>query len=489
MQKLSMSLALLASLCCTSVVQAQAPRRDTLNAYEDGRLPDMFLLTRNPASLWQSNRPNYTRVAAGWEHTGGKLRRPMAAAAANNFGVEAAGYAKANGWTYQGAVAYNKQLEQDVAWSGVYDPYEGNPFLWTDSSSGEWERDHLRVSATVNTPAFGRRWHAGLNVAYHVGSGARKSDPKPFYRYRNISLLPGLTWKAGKHTGIGAYGKIQSVQEDNELGFYNTDTGNVLLYRLRGYGTYTRAPFVNAERQRRGMLYEAGAHYNYQKNRFLTLISIYGAVNEETVYEGVIKREAYGHYHENRFGGAVSLFVDGIDKGHFAAISFDAVNGHADDVAYNAQTAYSTRRRLSAKAGYWKKNIQFELRPFLQQDEFTDVATATGFNTTSAGGQLALNWRKQLSSRTSLQLKPAAGYRHVLQDNWQPGTSNVIVRELIFPDYRYFASSRTMASVTCAYMLHSGPHTIHGIEAYAGGELGPQNAANKTISLKYSILF
>ncbi|WP_119080882.1 DUF6850 family outer membrane beta-barrel protein [Chitinophaga alhagiae] len=488
MQKLSLFLTVLASLCCTSAVHAQASGRDTLNAYEDGRLPEMPQLTRNPASLWQSDRPNYTRVAGGWEYAGGDLRRPMAGAASNTFGVAAAGYAKAGGWTYQGAVAYNKQLEQDVAWSGVYNPYEGNPFLWTDSSSGEWERDHLRVSATVNTPAFARRWHAGLNIAYHVGSGARKSDPKPFYRYRNISLAPGLTWQAGKHTGIGAYGKVRSVQEDNELGFYNTGTGNVLLYRLRGYGTYTRAPFVNAERQRRGLLYEAGGYYSYKKDQLSMLISIYGAVNEETVYEGVIKRQAFGYYHENRLGGAVSFFAGGIDRGHFAAISFDAVSGHADDVVYNARTAYSTRRQLSAKAGYWKGSTQLELCPFLQYDEFTDVAATTGFNTASAGGLLVLNWRKRLSPQTCLQLKPAAGYRHVLHDNWQQGANNVIVRELIFPDYRYFTSSRIIASVTCAYILHLSPHIAHGIEAYAGGELGP-DAANKTIRLQYSILF
>lgn len=488
MQRIYLCLTVLSCLCYASGVHAQAPGLDTLNAFEDGRLPEMVRLTRNPAALWQSARPDYARVAGNWKHAGGDLRRPMTAAATNHFGVGAAGYAKVNGWSYQGAAEYSRQLDNDVAWSGVYDPYEGNPFLWTDSSRGGWERDHLNVSATINTPALGRRWHAGLSITYHIGSGARKSDPKPFYRYRNISLTPGLARRIGKYATIGAYGKVQSVQEDNELGFYNTGTDNVLLYRLRGYGTYARAPFVNAERQRRGTLYEAGTHYSYENDRFLSVISVYGSINNETVYEGVIKRQAYGYYRANSYGGAAGFYRKGIDKGRFAAISFDAVKGFADDVEYNAQTAHFTRYHISAKAGCWKGGLLWELRPFLYYDGFSDAATATNFNAASTGGLFVLNWRKPLSRKTSLQLKPAAGYRYVLRDSWQQGANNIIIRELIAPDYRYFSISRMLASITFAYTLQAGPATAHRIELHAGMERAPE-LDNKTINLKYSIIF
>lgn len=488
MQRIYLSITFLAGLWCTTDVHAQTCRVDTLNAFVDGRLPEMFRLTHNPATLWQSVMPDYTRVAVGWRHVSGDLRRPMDAQTSNSFATAATGFAKVSNWTFQGSAEYGKKLENEVAWSGVYDPYDGSPFLWTDSSRGDWERDHLKVSAGINTPALSDRWHAGLNIAYHIGSGARKSDPKPFYRYRNISLTPGLTWSAGKHVTIGAYGKVQFVQEDNELGFYNTGTGNVLLYRLRGYGTYTRAPFVSAERQRSGASYEAGAHYSYEKGRVLSIINIYGGVNNETVYEGVVKRQAYGNYTANSYGGAASFYYTGIDKGRFGAISFDAVSGYADDVEYNAQTAYSTEYRITAKVGSWKGGLLWELRPFIYYNGFSDVATATDFNAASAGGLFVLSWKKPLSHKASLQLKPAAGYRYVLQNSWQQGVDNIIIRELILPDYNYFSTSRMLASVTCTYMLLTGHEIAQEIEVHAGMQHATE-LSNKTISLKYSIIF
>lgn len=470
---------LLAGLGCTPCVYAQARRADTLQAYEDGRLPEMFHLTRNPASLWQSPRPDYTGVSAGWQSTDDALRRPMTAAAGNKLGVAAAGYATVNGWTYQGGAQYSRQLDRNLAWSGVYDAYEGNPFLWTDSSRGNWERDHLQVSAIVNTPALGGGWHAGLQMGYHVGSGARKSDPKPFYRYRNIALAPGVSWQI-RNTAIGAYGRVAFTGEDNEMGFYNSGAGNILLYRLRGYGTYTRAPFVSAERQRRGTAYEAGMHYSYQKGQFLTVLSIYGGINNETVYEGVVKRQAYGDYQAVNFGGAIAVH----NKQKYASLSFDAVQGSGDDVEYNAQTAYANHYRVTGKAGYGKGGWQLELRPFLYDDEYGDVATATSFHVTSAGGAVELNRRWA----SGWQIKPSVGYRYVLQDSWQQGTNNIIIRELIYPDYQYFSASRMMAALTCGYALYAGRNVVHGITAQLGVEHAP-SLTNKSISLQYSIVF
>jgi hypothetical protein len=81
-----------------------------------------------------------------------------------------------------------------------------------------------------------------MQIHYAIGSGARTSDPKPFYRYRNIALMPGITYQLPKNQLIGITATIGFVKEENELGFFSDNNDNVLLYRIRGYGTSVEPP-------------------------------------------------------------------------------------------------------------------------------------------------------------------------------------------------------------------------------------------------------
>lgn len=172
---------------------------------------------------------------------------------------ETGGYRILKGWTYNGYFSYQKTYETNVAWSGVYDAYEGNPFLWADSGSGNWERDAVKANIALAAPVLFKKFVAGAAIDYTISASARKSEPKPFSRYRDLALRPGITMNLGASQQIGITGSTGFAKEENEMGVYSNS--NVLLYRLRGFGTFTKTPFISGERRLDELRLAGSAHY------------------------------------------------------------------------------------------------------------------------------------------------------------------------------------------------------------------------------------
>lgn len=480
-----------------SVAQTMAQNTvDSLRTLQDNREVNILDATANPATLHSKIYPQYGFATVEVKGISGNFVRPMEAASSNALGIETGGIKRFNGWIFKTLFNYKKQYDTQIAWSGVNNAYEGNPFVWADSSNGNWERDQIKASINVASPLIFKKLTAGLSIDYDIGSGARLTEPKPFYRQRYIALQPGFQWQLTPTKTFGVAGKAHFLKEENELGFFGNN--NVLLYRLRGFGTFSKSPFVSGERKRDGLEMQATAHYAQQNDDYQVIFSAFAAQRDEEVIEGIAIPQTTGYFTELRFGGNVVLKKGNAQKGVSVAVAFQLKDGFADDVIFNAESASYSETLLSADFNIWRSDLgknalrQFTFSPILRLTDYVDQATQTQWNTTNVGGVVKYNWRKSVAN-LHFQIQPFAGYYSVVQSDFINRKPNVITKELITPDYQYFTSNYAQMGVTASLQINQPRAAIvHAISVNAFNSLvmgSPIFNNRNNFQLNYSIIF
>jgi hypothetical protein len=436
-----------AALFSAANTSGQMTKQDSLHVFQDNRAVNYFDLTGNAATIDMTPfaQQGFAKISA--ITINGDFRRPMEAEASNPISLATGGFKKINGWSYLTNFTYTKQYDTNIAWSGVADAYEGNPFIWADSSVGNWERDHIRATISIAAPVILKKLQTGLTLDYRIGSGARISEPKPFYRKRYFAIQPGLNWLLSKNNSAGLTGKVDFLQEENELGFYSED--NVLLYRLRGYGTFSKSPFVSGERKRKGVDLQTTAHYQQQWRKYNLLLSAFIARRNEEINEGIAIQQQAGFFNEVRFGGNAVMQSGNATKGKSLLISYLIKSGFADDIIFRAQSASYRKQLLASDISTWHTSDfsnsvwQFTLSPEISFIDNTDQATRTQLTATTVGSGFKVNWRKKVRQNVYLQLQPSVGYYHFLSGGFTNRTPNTITENIVRPDFDFFATNRT----------------------------------------------
>lgn len=486
---------LFCALCSGTLLYAQSSETDSLQAVQDKRIVDHYSFTDNAATIGNDYLPRFGYAKAQAGFLSGDFRRPMQPSHSSVFSLSTGGSRKTGRWNLLADFQYRKIYDDGVAWAAVNDPYAGNPFIWADSSSGRWDRDHIGATIGAATE-LSQRLKAGLVIDYAIGTGARTSEPKPFYRMRNISLQPGITWKLSKTDEIGISGAIGFLQEENEIGYYSNS--NVLLYRLRGYGTFSKSPFVSGERKRKGTAFTGSWQYRKQWKKYNLSVSGSAAQTEEEVFEGVASTQTTGYFTGINFAGKLRLHTGTAMKGKALEFVYENKNGYADDMIFRTESASYLHRSLQAVFSCWKQRtggralIQCNLVPSLTYIDYTDQSTYLQFTATTLGSMIELNYRKKIGRKIKLQVQPAAGYYHIIDHYFTARANQVVIRELILPDYHYFSTNYWKAA--CRLELELGSNKMdqsHLIAMLADSRWpGNNDRSHRTLfQLQYSILF
>jgi|GEM_PF-1254358 len=445
-------------------VDAQNSRQDTLHSVQDERVLNRSRYTANPVSLVQSGLPRHGFAGINAGYTTGDYRRPMQAKNITSITGETGGYRTLNDWTYQGYFSYGKRYDKVVAWSGVMDPYEGNPFIWADSSSGNWERDEVKANIALITPQI-QKFRFGLALDYTISTGARDNDPRPFFRYRDIALRPGMTYQINATSEVGLTGSAGFAKEEAEVGFY-TRNANVLLYRLRGFGTFSKSPFVNGERRREEIRWQGSAHYAKRWKDYQFLISGYAAQRDDEVIEGVATPQTIGYFTGINFGGSALLYKGYEQRGKSLSLNAFMHDGYADDVIFRAESASFSKQGAGVKASYWKTSIdksslwQFTLHPSFSYYNYTDQGTRTAFDVSIATVAAEARYRKQLRSNLHFFIAPTISYSLPVDDFYTSSRPNVVTDALVFPDYLYFAFRSTGLDLDTGFEVKPARSTL-----------------------------
>ncbi|MFT6204788.1 MAG: hypothetical protein ACI9V1_001871 [Spirosomataceae bacterium] len=441
-------------LCITAFNQAVIAQKSVLDSIlilRDNRSLDVYSFTNNVVYV-EELRPEIGFATANYKNTFGEFRQPMHATSSNQYNLATGGFKKINNWGYNGYFSYQKSFENDVSWNGVYNAYDDNPFIWADSSKGDWQKDEIKAIIGIIPPKITNKLSAGLQIEYMISSGARLSEPKPFYRFRNIGLQPALSYQLPNNQALGITGTIGFVVEENELGFYNNINNNVLLYRIRGYGTFSKSPFVSGERKRVQNDVMGTIHYRKTGKDYQFLIAANTSQRNDDVTEGVALPQSTGFFTGVGFGGLLSFYKGNSNKGKSIKARGNIKNGYADDVIFGAQSASSSFQDIDIKASTWSFNEnnktlwQFTISPSYHFIDNTDQATRTQLTASKVQITGEINYRKQLNSHLNLNATVETGYHYVLDDSFTNKTNNTIIRNLIVPNYLFYASNFMIAN-------------------------------------------
>lgn len=430
----------------SQTAMAQRTVLDSVQILQDRRSLDVYDLTQNVIYV-EKLRPQKGYASANFLSSFGDFMQPMQANALHQYKVATGGFRKISNWGYNGHFSYKKTYENDVNWSGVYNAYDDNPFIWADSSRGDWQRDEIQAVIGIIPPKITQKLSVGLQIEYLISSGARLSEPKPFYRFRDIALQPSISYTLENNQIIGINGSIGFVVEENELGFYGNTGNNVLLYRLRGYGTFSRSPFVNGERKRIQNDLFGKVHYLKKTDKYDFLIAASAAQRNDAITEGVALPQSIGFFTGIEYTSLMSIFYGNDCNGKSVLISASTKNGSAADVVFMAESASSTYQNVLFKLGKWGSNpSKKSLRQFSIYGNYfsilnADQATRTNLLVNKAQLSAEINYRKQLTNKVRVNATAETGYSRVLNNSFINQTSNTIIRNLIEPNYQFHQSN------------------------------------------------
>ena len=459
---------LLLLLSCSSAASLFAQtRQDSLHAVYDNRVADPQPFTLNPAVLPFVAIPEHGYADLGYRYQSGTYKRPMDPLRSNNVRIESGGIRKINQSIYRGKASYSKSWDKSLPFSNVYNSYNNNPFIWADSIAGDWKRDHLTAMVGITTPLIKNRLHAGLDINYLAGSGARMNDPKPYYRIKDIQLNPGVLFNINKSSKIGLSANGNFINEENELGYYNSGNNDVLVYSLRGFGTFSRYPFVNGERKSTSHRYYGNLHYLWNNNDKNFTASVHLQNRRDKITEGVAIRNVIGYYTEMQ-AGAGGFFQKGNNqKGYNAMLHYNHTDGRGDDEFFKATNTYLKAHHVKTSFSLWHCNderkhlVQWTIAPLLASETREDKAQETNFATTSLTLPLHLNFRKYFTKYSNLQVRPEVAYKKILSRSFHknnPNRPETVVDRFFFPWYEYLSANSFNASLGLTYEFGNGKH-------------------------------
>jgi len=469
-------------------------KTDSLQALSDERILNVYTLTANSAALWLLPLPDYGRVYGNGARVSGDFKKPLEPGSITALAAGAEGWKKQKKMGYRGSFHYEKRFDKDLKWTDERDAYNGNPFLWADSSIGHWDKDHIDARVDVSASPLGNALLSGLHLDYQVGTGARTNDPKPFYRYRSIAVQPGLLFKSSESSQAGITGGGTFILENNELGYYNRGTNNVLLYRLRGYGTYSRVPFVSGERNRKGQIWNAGAHWEKQVAGYVMLLYGSAQTRKEEVAEGIAKPDMIGRFREVSYDGGAFVSKGNLNRGHSFLLKVNSADAKGRDQVYQAENAAYTRRTVNGNFQWWDYKsksrilIKAGFSPALLSYTQSDKASGSRFSVNTLGGKAEGLVRKYFTGGKQLEIAPELAYFHVLKNTYLAPNNNVVLREIVRKDYEFMAEPYISAGVKIGWNMFStqGGHSVYA----TANHIRSLKESHRTLcTMGYSFLF
>ncbi len=437
---------------------------------------------QNAATLphWQPFGYGFTQAAATLAT--GTFRRPQEPAKQIRYGLQSEGLRFGNGWAFYGDFSYQKTNDHRIGFSHGYDSFNGNPYIWADTLSGNWLRDHIRARVGLASPLLGGRWRLGLTLPYHVGQGARLLDPKPFYRFRNLGVLPSVWYTASARWGVGLVAGGLFMQEENEVGGFSIDFP--LLYSFRGYGSFSRTPVSSAERRISGTTWQADLQTRYQRkpSGASWFAQLGGAYRQETIRVGVATPVFGGSFTETRINGLVAYTQSTSTStaqygGQRASIGGEARFGVGTDPLLRSVGASYQLLTGRAEAGRWQQKnhwfrhnfVHLNLRSFAYNDQltrtdFSGFGLGTGYNGLWRGAMRSEHQAVIIGARAGVEWFPSAMFRAL--------RPTFLTDALTRPDYLIQTTNYAQLGFTVGYEFtpKNTPNLWHRIELQTNGQ-------------------
>ncbi|HID40388.1 MAG TPA: hypothetical protein EYP36_12855 [Calditrichaeota bacterium] len=262
----------------------------------------------NAASLLEDESSKSFWVGVNTFNISGDFRLPFTAQEIRrqNFFVRTV-YPLSENDLFKGTFIYHHQVDKAVFWLNQSRHVQENPFLFADSSSGEFRLNGLFWSAEW-AHRFSPSILFGLGFFYNVEQRLKQVFPKPLDKNRDIFIKTGLQFTL-KHWKIGLTYHFVSEQEKVEIKKYNLEQNlTPTLFKFR----YFDLPVILRGRTSEERKVEYIAHaWGLQLARDFDLFSAacflrYVLAQSETM-DGGSRAQDEGHYQKKEFKAGIKI--------------------------------------------------------------------------------------------------------------------------------------------------------------------------------------
>ncbi|GAA5220781.1 DUF6850 family outer membrane beta-barrel protein [Membranihabitans marinus] len=412
----------------------------------------LLLLTAFIESTWSQQAQDTTTqgsVAMISIAEVGSFRPAMAPHQSYDFGFITKGKTTIDQWQLEGKFAYQRQLKQDLLFAGVLDPYNGNPFIWGDTISGNWQHDGFDTYVDITMPKY-KNHIFSLALDYINGTGARHNGPKPFYRYREIKIAPRVKTLIAKredhYINLGLY--YTSAFEENEIGYYAID--DTYLIRGRGFGSLLKGPINSLDRRRNSNKYGLNLKWFYADKWHIDFNSQF---RHDGVSDGLSNPNEEGSYTEFQSLAQVKYHSEEMGWKLF----FNYRTGSTDDAVYGFRNSESQhiQTRVTIDINRHRNmiflpDLSLELL-YCKQEDYIVQADYQSLN--------LIPLLEQVSNIGQVQLSYYIGYQFNLDKEESVLEFDILNRLVYTPDFEYLTSDHVFIGL--APTFHLGNQKTH----------------------------
>ncbi len=456
---------------------------DSLLLFREQLVNTHWNTSKNPVWIKDIKMPAFTLGGLIYELKEGNFRRPQEAEKEQVTGFGAVGFGRFKGWKFYGDFNYLKLWRNNISFSNVARPYDGNPFITADSLGGNWKGDQLKGNLQIGFPEFGK-WNTALGLDYETEQSARLNEPKPLYRFLNYQVQPSISYELNKKNSLGLSLAYSRRNETVETGFFSDN--NPPLYSIRGYGTFSRGPVVTAERQTTGSGLKAGLDYKYHSENTVFLLGARIGQRTEDINDGVSSPVFIGGFDETQAEVFLSYERKSETKGWILTGMGWMRDGTGYDPVFRAANPAYYLSGISSRMGWWKqinekKWINLNTRPGISYTNYFESVAKTEWTSVMLHQDISAAFSYQLNDKLKLFAEPLIGFHLNLQKSLVINRPGILAELLVRPDYAVNSTNfwksmlRTSAEIKArefSYLVQlSYQHLNAGGQYLNGGKL------------------
>ena len=192
---------------------------------------DPYIMGGNPAWMINSYTNQRLEINPLYTNSSGDYHRFFESGNVNNVDVSFMGIKPlGNSGTFRGYAAYNYQLQKDRNRILTLNPYSGDAFFFTDTTSGDYRYSGPTFEFMHSLEIIDNLF-VGASVNYKILDGLKKVYTYAETLYRDVSANIGVAYKVSDNFSIGFNYHIYDTQEKILANDVNKRDVQTFLYR------------------------------------------------------------------------------------------------------------------------------------------------------------------------------------------------------------------------------------------------------------------
>jgi hypothetical protein len=336
----------------------------------------------NPASLFEDETSKQLWIGHVSDYYDGAFHHPFEPKSLYNqrYFVQTS-YPIDENDLFKGFFTYTRQNDRDVMWADQSRNLDWNPYIFADSSTGDFELSGLSWAGEW-AHRLSSNWLAGATFYYNVDQRLKQVFPKPLNSHRDIVTKIGTQYRAG-NMSFAAHYQYLDEQEQVEITKYNLNQDlTPLIYKFR----YSDLPLIlrgktSDERKSELSTHQLNIQGRWKNNVWNVLFAgCFGKTTGNTI-DGGNRNDEQGKLERTSIGSKLKVERDWVRTKVSFSYGFQQNKLNANHPDFNLETIQHPSTVHNAQLGLINKlsiktSIFGEVKFHWLQNQYEDRMTA-----------------------------------------------------------------------------------------------------------------